>query len=274
VTGSLRAMLAVDAEGALTSVRVGGLGDKTIEACVENAVTGLRVVLPSEVSGELACDLSRGDAQPWRATVDRGGYGVVRISRTGVRYGDRLLAEREEIGEEIAPLTDHAMFLLVADADAPGARLSLAMRWTGDADATLVAVREAGRSDGPPRLVGVGYTAAAGQGGDSDAARATLEVGAAAVTACAGGWRQVAGLADPVAIDGAAQQLAARCRTASCSSSLVIAIDRDAVAKDLVEVAGAARRAGFERVMLLRGTGTPADEGPSPGAGCAPPDEG
>jgi hypothetical protein len=44
VTGSLRAMLAVDADGALTSVRAGGLGDRAIEACVENAMTGLRVV--------------------------------------------------------------------------------------------------------------------------------------------------------------------------------------------------------------------------------------
>jgi hypothetical protein len=271
VTGSLRAMLAVDADGALTSVRAGGLGDKAIEACVENAVTGLRVMLPSEESGEIACDLSRGDAQPWRVTVDRGGYGVVEISRTRVRHGDQALAAAEEPDT----LTEHPMFLLVADADAPGAMLSLAMRWTADADATLVAVRAARPPGAAPQLLGVGHTQAAGQGGDDgEDAQPTLEVGAAAVTACASQWTHVARLADPAAIDGAAQKLAAQCRTLACSSSLVIAVDRDAVAKDLVEVAGAARRAGFERVLFMRGTGgKPADEGAddgSPGAGCAP----
>src|SRR6185436_9239641 len=123
VTGSLRAMLAVDLGGALTSVRAGGLGDRAIEACVENAVTGMRVMLPSEASGELACDLSRGDAQLWRLTLDRSGYGVVEISRTRVRYGDQMLSS----GEDVDALADHTIFLLVADADATGAMLALAM---------------------------------------------------------------------------------------------------------------------------------------------------
>jgi hypothetical protein len=271
VTGSLRAMLAVDSDGALTSVRAGGLGDKAIEACVENAMTGLRVVLPSETSSELSCDLSRGDAQPWRVTTDRGGHGVVEISRTRVRHGDQMLS----LGEEPDTLTDHTTYLLVADADAPGALLTLAMRWTGDADSTLVAVRPAGPPGAPPQLLGAGYTATSGQGGDDEEVRATLEVGAAEVTACASRWRQVAKLADPAAIDAAAQKLAARCRTLACSASLVIGVGRDAVGRDLIEVAGAARRAGFERVLFLRGRGgVPADESDdgSPSSGCAPPD--
>lgn len=264
VTGSLRAMLAVDADGALTSVRAGGLGEKTIEACVENAVTGMRVMLPSEVSGELACDLSRGDARPWRVTADRGGYGVVEISRAGVRHGDQALAP----GAEPDTLTDHAIYLLVADADAPGAMLSLAMTWTRDAEATLVAVRPAPPAGPAPQLLGVGYTAAADAEGEEDPARATLEVGARAVTACASLWKHEARLADPAAIDAAAQKLAARCRSLACPSSLVIAVGRDAAAKDLVEVVGAARRAGFERVLLMRAAGEGDDEEP-PGASCA-----
>ena len=273
VTGSLRAMLAVDSDGALISVRAGGLGDKALEACVENAVTGLRVVLPQETSSELACDLSRGDAQPWRVTTDRGGYGVVEISRTRVRHGDQVLS----LGEEPDPITDHSMYLLVVDADAPGALLSLAMRWTDDADTTLVAVRPPrppGAPGAPAQLLGAGYTAMAGLGGDDEEVRATLEVGAAEVTACASRWRHAAKLADPAAIDGAAQKLAARCRTLACSTSLVIGVGKDAVGKDLVEVAGAARRAGFERVLFLRGRGgVPLDESDdgSPSAGCAPP---
>ncbi|HWO20685.1 MAG TPA: hypothetical protein VNO30_18085 [Kofleriaceae bacterium] len=273
VTGSLRAMLAVDSSGELSSVRAGGLGDKAVEACVENAVTGLRVMLPSETSGELACDLSRGDARPWRVTPDREGYGVVEISRTRVRAGDQMLS----LGEEPDTLADHAVYLLVADADAPGPLLWLALRWTADATATLVAVRAGGSSGGPPVLVGAGLTAAADVE-DAELARPTLEVGAAAVTACAGSWTHTGRLADPAAVDGAAQQLAGRCRTHACGNTLAIAVDRDAVAKDLVAVASAARRAGFDRVLLMRGTGGPpaadgaADDAPGTGstAGCTP----
>jgi hypothetical protein len=257
-TGSLRAMLAVESDGTLASARVGGLGDKAIEACVENAVTGMRIMLPQETSGELACDLSRGDAQPWRVTPDRGGYGVVEISRTRVRHGDQTLSSAEDADT----LTDHTMFLLVAEPDATGAMLGLAMKWTNDADATLVAVRAAKPPGAAPLLLGVGHTAATGkEGGDLDAVRATLEVGATTLTACASRWRHVAKLADPAALDGAAQKLAARCRTLACAPTLVVAVDRDAVAKDLVEVVGAARRAGLERVLFLRGAGGAAGPG-------------
>lgn len=264
VTGSLRAMLAVDTDGELTSVRVGGLGDKAVEACVENAVTGMRIMLPSETSGELACDLARGEAQPWRATLDRPGYGVVEVSRTRLRYGDQAVAA----GEVHDPLSDQTMFVLVADADASGAMLALAMGWTADADTTLVAVRPARPPGAPPQLLGVGHTSTIGTGGEEEA-RATIEVHASGVTACADSWTHAAKLADPAAVDGAAQKLAARCRSQACSSSLVVAVGRDAAAKDLAVVVGAARRAGFERVLFMRGPGGPAagDDG-SPIASC------
>jgi hypothetical protein len=277
VTGSLRAMLAVDAGGELSSVRAGGLGDQAIEACVENAVTGLRVMLPSETSGELACDLSRGDARPWRVTPDREGYGVVEISRTRVRAGDQMLS----LGEDPDTLADHAVYLLVADPDAPGPLLWLAMRWTADATATLVAVRADRTPGGPPLgsplLLGAGLTAAADVEG-AEMERPTLEIGAGAITACAGSWSHTGRLADPAAVDGAAQKLAAKCRSLACGGTLAIAVDRDAVARDLVPVASAARRAGFERVLFMRGTGGPpagdgaADDSPGTGssAGCTP----
>lgn len=268
VTGSLRAMLAVDALGALSSVRAGGLGDKAIEACVENALTGARVIMPSTSSGELACDLSRGDAQPWRVTLDRGGYGVVEISRTRVRHGEQTLAA----GEEPDALGDHTVFALVADADAPGALLARAMRWTNDADATLVAVRAG--AGAAPQLLGAGHTAAADdQTGEGDGARAMLEVGAGAVTACAGRWKHAAQLADPAAIDGAAQQLATRCRSQSCLPTLVIAADRDAIARGLAAAVGAARRAGFDRVLFVQGAGGApgrSDEDLSGAVSCTP----
>src|SRR6185436_4080602 len=102
-------------------------------------------------------------------------YGVVEISRTRVRYGDQMLSS----GEDVDALADHTIFLLVADADATGAMLALAMRWTHDADATLVAVRAGGPRGAAPQLLGVGHTATAEGGGDDlDAVRATLEVAA------------------------------------------------------------------------------------------------
>ena len=56
----------------------------------------------------------------------------------------------------------------------------------------------------------------------------------------------------------------------------MIAVDRDAVAKDLIEVTGAARRAGFERALIVRGSGgkppapESAAEGEPAGFGCTP----
>ena len=274
MTGSVRAMLELDTEGELSSVRAGGLGDKALEACVENAVTGLRVVMPTSETAEIACDLSRGDAQPWRVTTDRSGYGVVEVTRTRVRHGDQMLSA----GEEPDTLAEHSMYLIVADADAPGAMLGLAMTWTRDADATLVAVRPAAPRGAPAQFLAMGQTAASeSSSGDSeDPARAMLQVGTGSVIACASRWTHVAKLADPAAVGAAAQQLAARCRTLHCSSSLVIAVDRDAVAKDLVEVTGAARRAGFERAIVVRGAGGPppagaaAAEDGAAGLGCTP----
>lgn len=270
-TGSLRAMLALDTEGALSSVRAGGLGDKAIEACVENAVTGLRVVLPTSDAAEIACDLSRGDAQPWRVTADRSGYGVVEVTRTRVRHADQMLSA----GEEPDTLAEHAMYVIVADADAPGAMLGLAMRWTRDADATLVAVRPASPKGAAARFLAMGQTAASesASGELDDLVRATLQVGSASVTACVNRWTHVAKLADPAAVGGAVQKLAAQCRR-QCPSSLVIAVDRDAAAGALIEVAGAARRAGFERALIVRGSGGPppavAPEDGEAGLGCTP----
>lgn len=281
VTGSLRALLALDADGELGSVRAGGLGDKALEACVENAVTGLRVVTPVSEAVELACDLSRGDAKPWRVTVDRAGYGVVEVSRTRVRSGDQMLSA----GEDPDALAEHAMYLLVADPDATGAMLVLAMRWTREADATIVALRPAapkGAPPAPPLYLAMGQTAASEGSGieTDDPSRPTLQIGATSVTACVSRWSHAAKLADAGAVGAAASKLAERCRSRSCSSALALALDRDAAVKDLLEVAGAARRAGFERAIVVRGGGgkpppKPGEGEDEPaGVGCPPPSGG
>jgi hypothetical protein len=132
----------------------------------------------------------------------------------------------------------------------------------------------------PPLYLAMGQTAASEGSGieTDDPSRPTLQIGATSVTACVSRWSHAAKLADAGAVGAAASKLAERCRSRSCSSALALAIDRDAAAKDLLEVAGAARRAGFERAIVVRGSGgkPPAkpgtDEGETEpaGVGCPP----
>jgi hypothetical protein len=61
-------MLEINVSGELGDVRTGGLGDARGEGCVTRALGGLRVVTPVEEHVEIACDLARGDAQPWRVS--------------------------------------------------------------------------------------------------------------------------------------------------------------------------------------------------------------
>ncbi|HEY6176265.1 MAG TPA: hypothetical protein VIX73_17540, partial [Kofleriaceae bacterium] len=69
------------------------------------------------------------------------------------------------------------------------------------------------------------------------------------------------------AVDGLARKVAARCRGVRCSASLGVAIDADATASQLLDVAGAARRAGFERVLLGSYSGCAAPKLARPAAG-------
>jgi hypothetical protein len=65
-------------------------------------------------------------------------------------------------------------------------------------------------------------------------------------------------LSDPRAVSGLLADLAAHCREDACTGTLGVAIDKATTVRDLVEIVGAARVHGFDRVLLGSG-------------GCAPP---
>jgi len=99
-------------------------------------------------------------------------------------------------------------------------------------------------------VVGVARTAHQIGGVEAVTAWPALRVSSGTITACVDRASQHASLGDPAAVDGLVRRVAARCRGVRCSASLGVTIDADATASQLLDVAGAARRAGFERVLL------------------------
>jgi len=242
-TGSLRAMLEIDLMGELGTVRIGGLGDVQGEACVAKALVGLHVIAPKPEAVEVACDLARGDAQAWRVAPSAG-YGVIEAEHAKLHHdADTVLP-----GTEPDPLPSKT-YLVVARGDASGAMLQLALAWANDADAVLVAMHD---GTAAPIFLALGHTSAS-HGDDSlvtETSRAALRVGAKLLTGCVNHATHEAKLSDGAAVGALVQRLATRCRTLHCAQTLLVSMDGDAVARDLVEITGAARRAGFERVLL------------------------
>jgi len=240
--GSLRAMIAVRGDGSIDSARTGGLGDAG-EACAARRLAELQVLTPAREPAEIACDFARGDARPWRV-APIAGYTVLEATAHGVRHGDDLVTPGVVAPR---PLPAEQTFLVVASPDTPGAMLELALEWTEQGDATVIAL-----SDGPraPLVIGVARTAHQIGGVEAATAWPGLRVGRRTVLACVDRASQHVALGDPVAVDDLARRVAARCRGLRCSASLGVTIDGDATAGQLLEVAGAARRAGFERVLL------------------------
>lgn len=239
--GSLRAMLSVRA-GAVEGARAGGLGDAA-EACVARQLVGLGVAARVHDAVEIACDFARGEAQPWRVAA-AAGYAVLETDRRGVRHGDDVVTPGMIAPR---PLPAGQTFLVVASPDTTGATLELALEWAEQGDAALIALRDEPRA---PRLVGVARTAHQLGGREPVTARPALRLGGGTVTACIDRGAQAAPLGDPAAVDALVRQVADRCRALRCTGSLGVAIDGDATARQLLEVAGAVRRAGFERVLL------------------------
>jgi hypothetical protein len=241
-TGSLRVMLDLDVMGELGTVRVGGLGDAAVEACLAGSLAGLHVVTPIPAAVEVACDVARGDAQPWRI-APTAGYDLIEADRARLHHGATVVIPGASDPEPLPSAT----YVIVAQPDTPGAMLQLALMWANDAETVMLALRD-GRAS--PLFLGLGHTAVAQGDDDLDVVRPALRVGAKMVTGCVGRGTHQAALSDPAGVGSLVQRLATRCRTLGCSPTLLVAIDSDAVARDLVEITGAARRAGFDRVLL------------------------
>ncbi|MBX3155668.1 MAG: AgmX/PglI C-terminal domain-containing protein [Deltaproteobacteria bacterium] len=258
-SGSLRAMLSIDPAGDVSALRLGGLGDKPSEDCMAKVLIKLRVVTPTTENVEIACDIARGDAQPWRVT-STAGYGIVAATKDKLTYEDVTVDAAATTPPDA--LQDGKTYLIVAEPDTPGRMLDVALAWTNEGEATVFALRDGTR---PPLFLAVGNTTAAQavDGGD-DAIQATLRVSGKEVIGCVHRATPAVKVSDGRGIGGIAQKMAAKCRTLQCSPTLLVTVDPDARAKDLVEVIGAARRAGFERVLLggEPGCGPPRTEFP------------
>jgi hypothetical protein len=223
-------------------LRAGGLGDAKAEACVGKALDGLHVVTTRDEHVEVACDLSRGDAQPWRVAPSAG-YRVIEADRAQLRHDGKTLVPGASDPDALPPGT----YVVVAQPDTPGALVQLALLWAADAHAVVLALAD---GTAPPRFLGLGLTTVAGGDDADERVHAALRVNRKQVSGCVGRTPQTAKLSDPTAIGALVNSIAGKCRTIQCAPTLSVAIDSDAMAKDLVELAGAARRAGFDRVLF------------------------
>jgi hypothetical protein len=253
--GSLRAMVELDAHGRVVASRVGGIGDRALESCVGAAFADISVSTPSADAVEVACDLSRGDALAWRVTPDAG-YQVIDVTATKVTYKGETMVPGAVDPE---PLPGGVTYLVVVDPAASGALIDRALMWAHEGDGTLIAMRA---PSGPPVFLGAGrsiYSVVDEVAGN--AKTLTVVVGSKLVTTCERSPRRRgiarttsdAALSDPRAVSLLIGELATSCRNSACTGTLGIAIDKTTAARDLVEVVSAARRHGFDRVMLGSG---------------------
>lgn len=241
-TGSLRILVELDISGDLASVRVGGIGNKEAERCAAKALAGLHVMTPAQEHVEVACDLARGDAEPWRVSPGAG-YELIEVSARGLRHGTETVVPGASDPEPLPAET----YVVVAKPDTLGGMLLLALMWARDATAVLLAVAD-GKT--PPIFLGMGNATAAEETDDGEGLRPALRVGSKQVTGCIGRASHTAAVTSSSEIGGVLQRLATRCRTARCAPTLVVSLDSDARVRDLLEVSGAARRAGFDRVLF------------------------
>ncbi|MDQ3340084.1 MAG: AgmX/PglI C-terminal domain-containing protein [Myxococcota bacterium] len=234
-SGSLRTLLGVQGDGTVAMIRAGGIGDDTAERCVEKALGGMKVFNPLGDATEIACDFARGDAQPWRVTPSSG-YGLIAATRKDMTFGNKTIA----VGAlEPDALPASATYLILAEPDTPGSVITNALAWASEGDASLVALRDGSRA---PMYLGMGRVGH----DDAIATRPMLMLARNKVQACLGRQSREGKLSEAGQL---AQKLATRCKSQRCGS-LVIGMDDLSLAKDLVEITGAARRAGFERVLI------------------------
>jgi hypothetical protein len=248
--GSLRTLLGVQSDGTVAMIRAGGLGDDAVETCVEKALAGSKVVNPLGDATEIACDFARGDAQPWRVTPSAS-YGVIATTKKAMSFGKQSI-----VGGALEPaaLPGNQTYLIVAEPDTPGAVLSNALAWASEGDASLVALHDGKRSPVYLGMGRIGYD-------DAASSRPMMMLQRDKLLACIDKQVKTGTLDEAGKL---AQRLAARCKSMRCGT-LVVAVDDLALVKDLVEVTGAARRAGFDRVVIsgrVRCTGgaSPIDE--------------
>ncbi|MCE9572276.1 MAG: AgmX/PglI C-terminal domain-containing protein [Deltaproteobacteria bacterium] len=240
-TGALRAMLEFGDDGVLVAPRVGGLGDAAIEGCLAAALDGATVADPG-AGGAVACDLARGEPQPWRITPDPR-YALIEVGRD-VRYADKaidLAADRFDVPPD-------RTVLLVADATTPAAQVGAALAWTGSRRTVLLAVRVG--AGAPTYVAGFAMSQPGTIARHSEAPRAALGLRAGKVSACvAGAALGEAAIDDRAAIDRLLATVATRCAAARCEPLVEIVATPDTPAGAIAAASAAADRIAMRALV-------------------------
>jgi hypothetical protein len=234
-TGSLRVVARVGGDGAIVAVRAGGLGDHQVDACIASELIGMKLA-PAPIISEVACDFTMGESQPWRVTDD--GYYTIAVTKDGV------LHDGKPVTSAPTPKKDEDLTLLViVDRDAPGKLVDAAVRLTVHGSASLFAVKG---EDGALRLAGTGPSGRAGARTSAPAYR--IDATADPLRACdATASIATASVHDAKAVDAMVSAIAKACGSGCADAPLAI---RSASGADLLAIAGAAQRAGVERITV------------------------
>ena len=212
--GSARALVLLAPGGELQHVTVGGLGDAAVESCVAGVIRGLH--FSSKGALELACDFERGEAKPWRLTLDDT-WATFDVGEAATLTGGPALDGKHPAA-------------VLASPKAPASRIRDAIALAKDATFVAVAVRGA---DGVPVWLAESVY---------DAPRTGIELGATTLAVCGGNDRTVVERNDPHAVDKAMASLA--------HDSPKISLD-GVTASDALALVLAARKAGATDIVLV-----------------------
>jgi hypothetical protein len=226
--GSFRSIVKIGVDGAVVSARTGGLADKAAEECVSQKLVGLKLAQSAGGAAEVACDFQRGDATPWRISLDAG-YTVIDLAAAAP-----LPAPGPALGEKTV--------VVVAAPKTTSQELQAALEVASHGAASLVAIRA---DEGAPIYVAAGPHAAIAQ----DPSAAIVLDTKDPLTVCGG--MMPAPQSGPInqadVLLGAATR---HCTHRPCPSELIITTAGSHNALDLAAFAGAARGVDLERVML------------------------
>jgi hypothetical protein len=229
-TGSFRSMIQISKSGTVGKVRTGGLGDKAAESCVSQKLHELKLQTPVTEDVEIACDFQRGDATPWRISLDAG-YTVLEAASP----------------PPAAAATDNEQtFVVVVDPKTTADQLTAALEAASRGVAAIVAIRA---DAGAPIYVAAGPHSAIAP---DPSASIILDTGTAPtdpLTVCGGLMPDAKSgpLAQADVVLGAATR---HCTHRPCPAQLIITTGGGHDALDLAALAGAARGVDLERVML------------------------
>ncbi len=243
--GSVRAMISITADGHVQRARVGGLGVQAPEVCLERAIQKLAVTAPA-APVELACDLVRGEPQPWRVT--RENYAVFEVDATRMVRPDGIAHAFSDPGDlGLWTGASPGGFLVLATPDAPGSAIERTVVQASGGTLSIIAVTATG---GPPVFVGVGPDVETTIDGAGNLGIAVTK-GVARVCTDGADPAQIARVVDPPGLDALIADGLAACRTPCTAAS--VSVVGDYVGKDLVAVTAAARRAKLATIVSGQG---------------------